>query len=94
VDHKVGKVLAAIIEAKAEKSMDSNKAWAQVAAQGAALCVLTFVSHVMTLTRAITHFLTLTQQTVVRYQHADGRCALVLLPDQQGARPGFAFSRT
>jgi hypothetical protein len=45
VDHKVSKVLAAIIEAKAEKSMDSSKAWAQVAAQGAALCVLTFVSH-------------------------------------------------
>jgi hypothetical protein len=45
VDHKVSKVLAAIIEAKAETSMDSSKAWAQVAAQGAALCVLTFVSH-------------------------------------------------
>ncbi|KAJ7364419.1 hypothetical protein DFH08DRAFT_930354 [Mycena albidolilacea] len=33
VDHKVSKVLGAIIEAKAENSMDSSKAWAQVAAK-------------------------------------------------------------
>ncbi|KAJ7789774.1 hypothetical protein B0H14DRAFT_2943222 [Mycena olivaceomarginata] len=47
VDHKVSKALASIIEAKAKKSMDSGKAMAQVAAQGAALCVLTKRSSVI-----------------------------------------------
>ncbi|KAF7347483.1 hypothetical protein MVEN_01504500 [Mycena venus] len=38
--HHIGKSLAAILEAKAT-IMDDGKAWAQVTAQGAALCVLT-----------------------------------------------------
>ncbi|KAJ6550866.1 hypothetical protein DFH09DRAFT_1168483 [Mycena vulgaris] len=36
-----GKSLASVQEAKSWKKMDSKKAWAQVTAQGAALCVLT-----------------------------------------------------
>ncbi|KAJ7449580.1 hypothetical protein FB451DRAFT_1287331 [Mycena latifolia] len=37
----IGKSLASIVDAKASIAMDNKKAWAQVTAQGAALCVLT-----------------------------------------------------
>ncbi|KAJ6550870.1 hypothetical protein DFH09DRAFT_1366626 [Mycena vulgaris] len=37
----IGKSLASVLEAKARKTMDTEKAWARVTAQGAALCMFT-----------------------------------------------------
>lgn len=54
----IGRSLTSVLEAR--ETMDDAKAWAQVAVQGAALCVLTCVFNYI-----VTDFLTPTQETVI-----------------------------